>query len=141
MSTQRTLAIFKPDSVANKKHGLMLQRILDEGFEVLAMRQTRLTKKEAEGFYAVHKGRPFFESLCEFMCSGPIVVLSLERTDAVAYWRQVIGATNPADAKEGTLRKLYGSSLGENAVHGSDSPENGMVESNYFFSAAELLPE
>lgn len=139
MSKQKTLAIMKPDLVAKKQQGTVLQRILDEGFEVLAMRQVHLSRREAEGFYAVHRERPFFASLCEFMSSGPVVVLSLEREDAVAHWRRVIGATNPADADEGTIRKQFGASVGENAVHGSDSEENGLLESNYFFPGTDLL--
>lgn len=139
MSTQRTLAIIKPDVVAHRKQGLVLQRILEEGFHILGMRQLHLSLNEAEGFYAVHQGQPFFASLCEFMTSGPVVVLALERDDAVAHWRGVIGKTNPADAAEGTIRKQFGESLGRNAAHGSDSEENGQIECAYFFSGAELL--
>lgn len=140
MATQRTLAIIKPDVVALRKQGVVLQRILDEGFLVLGMRQIRLSRKEAEGFYAVHRERPFFESLVEFMMSGPVVALALEREDAVAHWRQVLGKTNPADADEGTIRKQFGASVGENAAHGSDSEENGQIECAYFFPGTELLP-
>jgi nucleoside-diphosphate kinase len=139
MPKERTLAIMKPDLVAKKQQGAVLQRILDEGFDVLAMRQLHLSQRDAEGFYAVHRERPFFASLCEFMSSGPVVVLSLERDNAVAHWRKVIGATNPAEAEEGTIRKQYGSSVGENAAHGSDSPENGRLESNYFFPGTDLI--
>lgn len=139
MSKERTLAIIKPDVVAMKKQGVVLQRILDEGFDVLAMRQVHLSVREAEGFYAVHRARPFFASLCEFMARGPVVVLALERENAVAHWRKVIGATNPEVAEEGTIRKQFGKDVGENAVHGSDSPENGAIESNYFFSGTELV--
>ncbi len=139
MAAQRTLAIIKPDVVALRKQGVVLQRILDEGFKVLGMRQVQLSQKDAEGFYAVHRERPFFASLVEFMVSGPVVVLALERDNAVAHWRDVIGATNPADAAEGTIRKQFGASVGENAAHGSDSEENGRIECDYFFPGTELL--
>ena len=117
----------------------MVQRILDEGFQILGMRQVRLSTREAEGFYAIHRERPFFASLVEFMCRGPLIVLALEREDAVAHWRKVIGATNPADADEGTIRKQLGASVGENAAHGSDSEENGVIECSYFFPGTDLL--
>lgn len=139
MALQRTLAIVKPDVVLKRKQGEVIQRILDEGFTILAMRQVHLGQKEAEGFYAVHRARPFFASLVEFMASGPVVVLALERDDAVAHWRNVIGATNPAQAAVGTIRKQFGANVGENAVHGSDSEENGRVECDYFFPGTDLL--
>ncbi len=139
MATQRTLAIIKPDVVEKRKQGVVVQRILDEDFKILGMRQVHLSQKEAEGFYAVHKERPFFASLVEFMCRGPVVVLALERDNAVAHWRKVIGATNPADADEGTIRKQFGASVGENAAHGSDSEENGALECSYFFPGTDLL--
>ena len=139
MAQQRTLAIIKPDVVEQRKQGVVIQRILDEGFRILSMRQVHLSKKDAEGFYAVHRERPFFDSLVEFMCRGPVVVLALERDDAVAHWRKVIGATNPADAEEGTIRKQFGASVGENAAHGSDSEENGKIECAFFFPGTELL--
>lgn len=137
--TERTLAIFKPDLVASGKQGLALQRILDEGFRVLGMRQVSLSRTQAEGFYAVHRERSFFDELCTFMSRGPVVVLALERENAVAHWRQVIGATNPANAEPGTLRALHGKDVAENAVHGSDSAENGRIECSYFFAGHELL--
>jgi nucleoside-diphosphate kinase len=137
--TERTFAIFKPDLVASGKHGLVLQRVLDEGFRVLGMRQLTLSRAQAEGFYAVHKSRGFFDELCTFMSRGPVVVLALERENAVAHWRQVIGATNPANAAPGTIRAAYGKDVGENAVHGSDSAENGVIEVSYFFAGHELL--
>ncbi len=137
MSVQRTLAIIKPDVVEKRQQGVVLQRILDEGFRVLAMRQARLSREAAEGFYAVHRGKPFFDELCAFMSRGPVVLLALEREDAVARWRAVIGATNPANAEPGTIRKELGSSLGENAVHGSDSEENGALECDYFFAGVD----
>lgn len=137
MTVQRTLAIIKPDVVEKRKQGVVLQRILDEGFRVLAMRQARLSRADVEGFYAEHRGKPFFEELCGFMSRGPVVLLALEREDAVTRWRSVIGATNPANADAGTIRKELGSSVGENAVHGSDSEENGARECNYFFAGVD----
>lgn len=139
MTVQRTLAIIKPDVVEKRKQGVVLQRILDENFQVLAMRQAKLTRAQAEGFYEVHRGKPFFDELCEFMSRGPVVLLALQRDNAVAHWRAVIGATNPANAEAGTLRKEYGSSLGENAVHGSDSEENGARECDYFFPGVDQI--
>ena len=136
---ERTLAIIKPDAVAAGHAGKILDRILAEGFAVRAMKLVQLTQREAEGFYAVHAERPFFGELTEFMASGPCVPLVLEREDAVATWRTVIGATNPAQADEGTIRKLFATSVGENAVHGSDSAENGVKEGRYFFSEAEIV--
>ncbi len=136
---QRTLAIIKPDAMEKRQQGAILQRILDEGFEILAMRQLRLTRAEAEGFYAVHRGKPFFDGLCAFMSRGPVTVLALAREDAVQRWREVIGATNPAQAAAGTLRRLHASSLTENAVHGSDSEENGRLECGYFFPGVDLV--
>jgi nucleoside-diphosphate kinase len=137
--TERTFAIFKPDLVASGKHGLVLQRVLDEGFRVLGLRQLTLSRAQAEGFYAVHRSRGFFDELCTFMSRGPVIVLALERENAVAHWRQVIGATNPANADPGTIRAAYGKDVGENAVHGSDSAENGAIECSYFFAGHELL--
>jgi nucleoside-diphosphate kinase len=138
MAIERTLCIIKPDAVAKRKSGAILQHILEEGFNVLAMRQQRLSQREAEGFYAVHRERAFFKDLCEFMTSGAVVLVALERDNAVAQWRKVIGATDPAKADAGTIRKLHGSSLGENAVHGSDSVENGRIECAYFFAGSDL---
>jgi nucleoside-diphosphate kinase len=136
---ERTLAIIKPDAVANGHAGAILDRILKEGFAVRAMKLTRLTEAEAGGFYAVHRERPFFGELVEFMSSGPCIPLVLERDDAVAKWREVIGATNPAEAAEGTIRKQFAESLGRNAAHGSDSAENGTIEANYFFAEHEIV--
>jgi nucleoside-diphosphate kinase len=136
---ERTLAIIKPDAVQGGHAGKILDRILQEGFAVRAMRLTTLTKAQAEGFYAVHAERPFFGELTAFMSSGPCIPLVLERDDAVAKWREVIGATNPAEAAEGTVRKEFATSMGENAVHGSDSPENGVKEGRYFFPEAEVV--
>ncbi|MDX1420432.1 MAG: nucleoside-diphosphate kinase [Rubricoccaceae bacterium] len=136
---ERTLAIIKPDAVADGHAGKILDRILQEGFTVRAMQLVHLTRAQAEGFYAVHRGRPFFEELTAFMSSAPCIPLLLEREDAVARWREVIGATNPAEAAEGTIRKQFARSLGENAVHGSDSPENGIKEGRYFFPEREVV--
>ena len=136
---ERTLAIIKPDAVKAGNAGKILDRILAEGFAVRAMKLTTLTREQARGFYAVHAERPFFGELTEFMSSGPCVPLVLERDDAVAHWRTTIGATNPAEAEEGTVRKQFATSVGENAVHGSDSAENGVKEGRYFFSEAEIV--
>ena len=136
---ERTLAIIKPDAVQNGHAGKILDRILAEGFAVRAMKLVTLTQAQAEGFYAVHAERPFFGELTAFMSSGPCVPLVLERDDAVAKWREVIGATNPADAAEGTIRKQFATSMGENAVHGSDSAANGVKEGRYFFSESEIV--
>ena len=139
MSTQRTLCILKPDALEQKKQGVILQHLIDQGFEVLGMRQVHLSRRVAEGFYAVHRERPFFDELCTFMTRGPVVVLALERVDAVQHLRTVIGATDPAKAADGTVRKLYGKNVGENAVHGSDSEENGRLECSYFFQGMDLV--
>ena len=135
---ERTLAIIKPDAVARGVVGAILHRIEDAGFRIRAMRMLRLSKREAEGFYAVHRERPFFQSLTEFMSSGPVVVIALEAEDAIAKWRTLMGATDPAKADPGTLRKDYGSSIEHNATHGSDGPDTARTELAYFFPAAEL---
>ena len=136
---ERTFAIIKPDAVESRKAGQILARIESAGFTVRAMRLQHLTKKEAEGFYAVHRERPFFAGLTEFMSSAPCVVLTLEKEGAVKAWRDLMGATDPSKADEGTLRKKFGGSVGENAVHGSDSDENAAIEIAYFFSRLELV--
>jgi nucleoside-diphosphate kinase len=136
---ERTLAIIKPDAVKKNLIGAITKHIQDAGFQVRAMKLVKLTKEQAEGFYAVHRGRPFFEELTSFMSSGACVPIVLEKDNAVADYRTLIGATNPAQADEGTIRKLYASSLGENAVHGSDSVENGLIEANYFFPEMEIV--
>ena len=138
MSNQRTLCIIKPDACENRKQGTLIQRLLDEGFQLLGVKQLHLTLAQAEGFYNVHRERPFFRALCAFMTRSPIVVLALGRDNAVAHLREVIGATDPAKADAGTVRKLFGSSLTENAVHGSDSEENGRIECAYFFAECEM---
>jgi len=140
MSLQRTFAIIKPDAMEAGHAGAILTRIHTEGFTVLGMRQIHITRAQAEGFYAVHRGKPFFEELVAFMSRGPIVVLALEAEDAINKWREVIGATDPAKAAAGTIRKLYAKSLGENAVHGSDAPETAAVEIGYFFPGCDVRP-
>jgi nucleoside-diphosphate kinase len=139
MATERTLCIIKPDAVEKRAQGEILRRIQEEGFKVLAMRQTRLSRAQAEGFYAVHRQRPFFDELCSFMSRGPVVVIALEAEGAVQKWRDVIGATDPAKAAAGTIRKQFGQNVGENAVHGSDSVENGTIECGYFFAGQDLI--
>jgi nucleoside-diphosphate kinase len=134
-----TFGIIKPDAVRAGKTGAVLQRVLDAGFRVRAMKLIHLTKPEAEGFYDVHRERPFFGELTMFMSSGPCVVLALEKEGAVKAWRDLMGATDPARADEGTLRKEFANSIGENAVHGSDSEENAQIELAYFFSRLEFV--
>ena len=130
---QRTLAIIKPDATKKRLIGRILQRVEDEGFAVTEMKMLHLSRDEALGFYAVHKGKKFYEDLAAFMSSGPIVVMVLEAEDAIARWREVMGATDPAQAKPGTLRRLYGFSIERNTVHGSDAAETADWEINYFF--------
>jgi len=134
-----TLAIIKPDAVAAGNAGKILAHLERQGFSIRAARFVRLTRPEAEAFYAVHRERPFFASLCAFMTSGPALALALARDNAVAHLRDVIGATDPAEAKPGTVRKLYAQSKERNAIHASDSPENGAREVAFFFSERELV--
>ncbi len=134
-----TFGIIKPDAVRGGKTGNIIQRILDNGFKLRAMKLMHMTLSEAEGFYAVHRERPFFGELTEFMSGGSCVVMALEKEGAVKAWRDLMGATDPAKADEGTLRKDFGGSMGENAVHGSDSEENAAIEISYFFSQLELV--
>ena len=134
----RTFAIIKPDAVAAKKAGGILARIEKEGFVVRAMRLMHMTKGEAEGFYAVHKARPFFGALTDFMSSGPCIVMALEAPDAIARWRTLMGATDPAKAEAGSLRKEFGESIERNATHGSDAPETAAFELGYFFRGLEF---
>jgi len=136
---ERTFAIIKPDAVAAKYTGRVLQRIEEAGFTIRAMRLTHLTASEAEGFYAVHKERPFFASLTKFMSSGPCVVMALEAPDAIKKWRTLMGATDPAKADAHTLRKEFGQSIENNATHGSDAPDTSAFELGYFFRGLELL--
>lgn len=138
MAVERTLAILKPDCVRKNLQGEVIARIQKAGFKVLGMKMTRLTKQTAGEFYAVHKGRPFYEGLVEFMSSGPCVPIALEKENAVADFRSLIGATDPKDAAAGTIRKLFADSKGENIVHGSDSPENGRIEVGFFFTEEEI---
>lgn len=133
-----TFGIIKPDAVRAGKTGAIIQRITDNDFKIRAMKLIHLTRAEAEGFYAVHRERPFFGELTAFMSSAPCVVLALEKANAVRAWRDLMGATDPAKADEGTLRKDFAASIGENAVHGSDSEENAQIEIAYFFSQLEL---
>jgi nucleoside-diphosphate kinase len=136
---ERTFAIIKPDAFAAGYAGKILARIYAEGFKVVGLKKLYLSKVEAEGFYAVHKERPFFGELTDFMSSGPCIVMALEAEGAIKKWRDLMGATNPADAEEGTLRKEFGASIGENATHGSDAPETAAFELGYFFNGLELL--
>ncbi|MFN2530419.1 MAG: nucleoside-diphosphate kinase [Pyrinomonadaceae bacterium] len=137
--TNLTFGIIKPDAVRARKVGTIVQKILDSGFSLRGMKLIRMTRQQAEGFYAVHRERPFFAGLTEFMSSGPCVVIALEKEGAVKAWRDLMGATDPARADQGTLRKEFGASVGENAVHGSDSDENASIEIGYFFSQLELV--
>jgi nucleoside-diphosphate kinase len=134
-----TFGIIKPDAVAAGNIGRIIDRVLRVGFNIRGMKLIHQTKKQAEGFYAVHADKGFYEELTDFMSSGPCVVLALEKENAVKAWRDLMGATNPAEAAEGTLRKEFASSIGENAVHGSDSDENAAIEIGYFFSKLELV--
>ena len=136
--TQRTLTIIKPDSVEKGNTGKIIAHLEAEGFRVIAGRMMHLTEAQARAFYAVHKERPFYNDLVAYMTSGPVWPMALEREDAVASLRRVMGATNPADADEGTIRALFGDSIERNAIHGSDSPENAAIEVSFFFSASEL---
>ena len=139
MAIERTLAIIKPDAVEQGYAGKILDDILGAGFKLLAIRQVHLTQAEAEAFYAVHRERPFFSSLVRFMTSGPCIPMALEREDAIAGYRALIGATDPAEAADGTVRKKFAQNKERNAVHGSDSVENGQAEIGFFFTAKELL--
>jgi nucleoside-diphosphate kinase len=139
MAVERTLAILKPDCVRKNLQGEVISRIQKAGFKILGMRMLRLGKEQASAFYAVHTGRPFFEGLVEFMSSGQCMPIALEKENAVADFRTLIGATDPKEAAEGTIRKLYADNKGENIVHGSDSPDNGRIEVAFFFSERDLV--
>jgi nucleoside-diphosphate kinase len=139
MAENRTLAILKPDCIRKGLAGVVITHIQKAGFKIIALKMTRLTADTAGGFYSVHRGRPFYGELCEFMSSGPCIPMILEKSDAVNEFRKLIGATNPAEAAEGTIRKLYADNIGENIVHGSDSDENAAIESSYFFSGSEIV--
>lgn len=136
---ERTLSIIKPDAVSRNLAGAILKMIQDAGLRVVAMKMIQLSKAEAEGFYAVHKDRPFFGSLVDFMISGPVVVSILEGDDAIARYRKLMGATNPANAEDGTIRKLHALDIEKNSVHGSDAPETAAFETAYFFSKLEMV--
>ena len=135
----QTFAIIKPDAVRNGYSGKIIDRIINSNFKILGLKLIRMTKSQAEGFYEIHKDKPFFSELTEFMSSGKCVVIALKKEDAVNKWRELIGATDPAEADEGTIRKDYASSLGENAVHGADSNENAAREIGFFFSDTEII--
>ena len=135
---QRTLAIIKPDAIERGLIGAIIQRIEDAEFRIRAMRLVRLSKRDAEGFYAVHRERPFFGDLTDFMSSGPAVIMALEAPDAIARWRRLMGATDPGEAERETLRREYGSSIERNATHGSDASETAAFEIGYFFRAVDL---
>ena len=135
---QRTLAIIKPDAVGNQCAGAIIKRIEESGLEICALRMINLTQQDAEGFYAVHKEKPFFGALTAFMSSGPAVVLALQGENAIRRWRDLMGATNPEDAEDGTLRKEFGASIDRNATHGSDAEETAAYEVNYFFRGVDF---
>nr|WP_321222764.1 nucleoside-diphosphate kinase [uncultured Psychroserpens sp.] len=139
MATNRTFTMLKPDSVEKGNIGAILEKITASGFRIVAMKLTQLTTRDAQAFYEVHSERPFYGELVEYMTRGPVVAAILEKENAVEDFRTLIGATNPADAAEGTIRKLYAASMGENAVHGSDSDENAAIESAFHFSAREMF--
>jgi len=139
MSVERTFSILKPDAVAAGQSGEILAMIQQAGFKIIALRMTRLSRAQAQGFYAVHRERPFFNGLVEFMTEGPIIVMALEREDAVKKLREVMGATNPANAAEGTVRKRFATNIERNCIHGSDAPETAATELTFFFSTSELL--
>ena len=139
MATERTFSIIKPDATRRNLTGAITKMLEESGLRVVASRRIRMTRDQAEGFYAVHRERPFFNDLCTFMTSGPVVVQVLEGDNAVARNREVMGATNPADAAEGTIRKAYAESIEANSVHGSDSPENARIEIDFFFKPDEIV--
>ena len=139
MAIERTLTIVKPDAVRRGSAGAMLARLGEEGFRLVAMRLRHLSRREAEGFYHVHRARPFFGELTEFMSSGPCVLLALSAPDAIKKWRDTMGPTDPAKAETGTLRRDFGESIGRNATHGSDAPETAAFELGYFFRGMELV--
>ena len=136
---ERTFAIIKPDAVAKGFTGKIIDRIESKGFKIVAMKKIHMTKKQAEGFYAVHSSKPFFNDLTTFMSSSPCVVMILEKENAISDWRKLMGATNPANAEDGTLRKEFGANIDNNAVHGSDAPETADKETRYFFADIEIV--
>jgi len=134
-----TFGMIKPDAVAAGNAGAILARIEEAGFRIAGLKMLRLRKEQAESFYAVHRGKPFFEDLVAFITEGPVIAMALEKDEAINAWRELMGATDPAKAAEGSLRKLYGANISRNAVHGSDAPQTAAVEVPFFFSAAELI--
>jgi nucleoside-diphosphate kinase len=138
MAVERTLSIIKPNAVENGNIGAIVSRFEKEGFKIVGLRMEQLTRAQAEGFYAVHRERPFFHALVSFMTRSKVVLMVLEREDAISHYREVIGATDPAKAKDGTIRKLYGKNMEENAVHGSDGPETARFEIGWFFTGFEV---
>lgn len=139
MAVERTFSMIKPDAAKRNLTGAITRMLEEAGLRVVASRRVWMSRREAEGFYAVHKERPFFDELCEFMSSGPTVVQVLEGENAIARNRDIMGATNPADADEGTIRKIFATSIGENSVHGSDAPETAAAEIRYWFSETEIV--
>lgn len=139
MTVERTFAIIKPDAFAAGNAGKIIDAILANGFKIAAMKAMHLTRGQAEGFYHVHAERPFFGELCDFMTQGPIIAMCLEKEGAIKAWRDLMGSTNPAEAAEGTMRKLYGANIGSNATHGSDAPETAAFELGYFFNCTEMV--
>ena len=135
----RTFAIIKPDAVKNGQSGQIIDRVINSNFKILGLKLIRMTKPQAESFYEIHSEKPFYAELTEFMSSGKCIVMALQKEDAVNEWRKLIGATNPAEAEDGTIRKDFASSLGENAVHGADSNENASHEIGFFFSETEII--
>ena len=139
MAVERTLMLIKPDAVKKAVEGKIIAHVQEKGFKLIALKKVKLTKEQAQQFYIVHKDRPFYDELCEFMSSGPIVAMVWEGENAISEIRKIMGATDPAKAEDGTLRKLYGSNVGENAVHGSDSLESAEIEIPFFFSRLEIV--
>ncbi len=139
MAIQKTFGIIKPDAVSNKVIGKILSIIEEKGLRIIGLKKVLLSENEAQMFYDVHKGKPFYEALIKFMISGPVIVMVLEGDDAIANWRSIMGATDPAKAADGTIRKLFGSNVQQNAVHGSDAPETAQQEIYFFFSAIDLV--
>ena len=139
MDTQQTLSIIKPDAMKAKLSGKIINFIEEKGFSIIAQKKIILTQKQAEAFYSVHNERPFFQELVSFMISGPVLVQIIEAKDAVSLYRKIMGSTNPKEAEEGTIRKLYGTDIQCNAVHGSDSEENAFIETSFFFSNLEII--
>lgn len=136
---ERTLSIIKPDAMKKKCFGAIIQRLLDEGFEILHLKHLKLTREQAEGFYAVHKEKPFFGELVKFMTSSPVIVIALERENGVLYLREIMGSTDPKKAEKNTIRAIFGTDIQRNAIHGSDSAENALKEINYFFAEYQII--